>query len=207
MRINETQMFFYGLKSCKMILEVNKLKKIIGIILSFTFIFSTMFNVSAIETDENSYTNESFVETANDVENISENNQIENEIDNHIKNDQTSLTDDSTKPIIEPKIMYKTHMQDYGWNDYVNEDVSGVIGKSKRLEAIKIKLDLGSYEGSVAYTTHVQDIGWSEYVSDDQLSGTIGKSKRVEAIKIKLVGNISEYYDVYYRVYVQIMGG
>ena len=47
---------------------VNKMKKIIGIILSFTFIFSTMFNVSAIETDENSYTNESFVEPAKYVE-------------------------------------------------------------------------------------------------------------------------------------------
>lgn len=187
------------------------MKKIISIILSFTFIFSTMLNVRAIETDENaqnenSYTQESSVETTDDIENVNENNQTENEIDNNVKKDETNPIDDSKEPMIEPKIMYRTHMQDYGWNNYINEGVSGVIGRSKRLEAIKIKLDLGSYEGSIAYATHIQDIGWSGYVLDDQLSGTIGKSKRVEAIKIKLVGKIAEFYDVYYRVYVQNNG-
>ncbi len=45
--------------------------------------------------------------------------------------------------------MYKTHVQDYGWSNYISEGVSGTVGKSKRLEAIKMKLDLGSYEGSL----------------------------------------------------------
>lgn len=69
-----------------------------------------------------------------------------------------------------------------------------------------MKLDLGSYEGSIEYATHIQDIGWTSFVSDDQLSGTEGKSKRLEAIKIKLVGDIANYYDVYYRVHIQDNG-
>lgn len=51
-----------------------------------------------------------------------------------------------------------------------------------------------------------KDIGWTSFVSDDQLSGTEGKSKRLEAIKIKLVGDIANYYDVYYRVHIQDNG-
>ena len=50
--------------------------------------------------------------------------------------------------------MYKTHVQDYGWSNYISEGVSGTVGKSKRLEAIKMKLDLGSYEGSIEYVLY-----------------------------------------------------
>ena len=59
------------------------------------------------------------------------------------------VTTNSPEEVITPKIMYKTHVQDYGWSNYISEGVSGTVGKSKRLEAIKMKLDLGSYEGSI----------------------------------------------------------
>ena len=76
--------------------------------------------------------------------------------------------------------MYKTHVQDYGWSNYISEGVSGTVGKSKRLEAIKMKLDLGSYEGSIEYATHIQDIGWQSYRKNGSISGTSGQSQRVE---------------------------
>ena len=38
------------------------------------------------------------------------------------------------------------------------------------------------------------------------VSGTTGESKKIEAIKIRLTGEISNYYDVYYRVYCQNIG-
>lgn len=39
-----------------------------------------------------------------------------------------------------------------------------------------------------------------------ELSGTSGKKLRLEAIKINLSGDVSRYYDVYYRVHIQDKG-
>ncbi|MCI8465139.1 MAG: hypothetical protein HFI63_04680 [Lachnospiraceae bacterium] len=103
-------------------------------------------------------------------------------------------------------IYYQTHVQTYGWQDYVaNGTVSGTEGKSKRLEGIRIIL--GQHEaGSLEYSTHVQTYGWQDYVSEGKLSGTEGKSKRLEAIKLRLTGMMARQYDVYYRVHVQTYG-
>lgn len=38
------------------------------------------------------------------------------------------------------------------------------------------------------------------------MSGTTGQSKRLEAIQIKLTGDMSNKYDVYYRVHAQTYG-
>ena len=38
------------------------------------------------------------------------------------------------------------------------------------------------------------------------MSGTTGKNLQLEAIKIKLAGDVSRYYDVYYRVHIQDKG-
>lgn len=103
------------------------------------------------------------------------------------------------------KVVYKTHVQDVGWQDYVTGgDVSGTSGQSKRLEAIQIKLT--NIAGGIEYSTHVQDLGWMDYVANDALSGTSGQSKRLEAIRIRLTGAAAERLDVYYCVHAQNMG-
>lgn len=199
------------------------MKKTLSIIVSLLLIFSTILNVKAFETNqiENSSnevvednTNDSSI-NEDDLQDVDQNENTEivddnenSEINTTEGNDEITnqVTTNSPEEVITPKIMYKTHVQDYGWSNYISEGVSGTVGKSKRLEAIKMKLDLGSYEGSIEYATHIQDIGWTSFVSDDQLSGTEGKSKRLEAIKIKLVGDIENYYDVYYRVHIQDNG-
>lgn len=199
------------------------MKKTLSIIISLLLIFSTILNVKAFETNqiENSSnevvednTNDSSI-NEDDLQDVDQNENTEivddnenSEINTTEGNDEITnqVTTNSPEEVITPKIMYKTHVQDYGWSNYISEGVSGTVGKSKRLEAIKMKLDLGSYEGSIEYATHIQDIGWTSFVSDDQLSGTEGKSKRLEAIKIKLVGDIANYYDVYYRVHIQDNG-
>ena len=199
------------------------MKKTLSIIVSLLLIFSTILNVKAFETNqiENSSnevvednTNDSSI-NEDDLQDVDQNENSEivddnenSEINTTEGNDEITnqVTTNSPEEVITPKIMYKTHVQDYGWSNYISEGVSGIVGKSKRLEAIKMKLDLGSYEGSIEYATHIQDIGWTSFVSDDQLSGTEGKSKRLEAIKIKLVGDIANYYDVYYRVHIQDNG-
>ena len=107
-----------------------------------------------------------------------------------------------------PTVYYKTQVQTYGWQSYVNNGAtSGTVGKAKRLEAIKIKVDAGEYsDGGIEYRTHVQKQGWQSWVADDALSGTVGKSLRLEAIQINLTGTIAEEYDVYYRVQAQTFG-
>ena len=107
-----------------------------------------------------------------------------------------------------PKVKYKTHVQTYGWQDYVeNGEMSGTEGQAKRLEGIKIKLDDTPYEGGIKYRTHIQTYGWELiWKEDDEFSGTEGEAKRLEAIEIELTGEMAEHYDVYYRVHAQKFG-
>ena len=102
-------------------------------------------------------------------------------------------------------VLYKTHVQDVGWQAYVSDGAaSGTSGQSKRLEGIQIKLN--NIAGGIEYSTHIQDIGWQGFVANDAMSGTSGQSKRLEAIKIRLTGAAAEAYDVYYCVHAQDTG-
>jgi hypothetical protein len=53
---------------------------------------------------------------------------------------------------------------------------------------------------------HGQTYGWQSYRTENQQAGTTGQSKRIEAIEISLTGEISKYYDIYYRVHIQTYG-
>ncbi|SEP77741.1 Uncharacterized conserved protein YjdB, contains Ig-like domain [Lachnospiraceae bacterium RM5] len=109
-----------------------------------------------------------------------------------------------------PSIYYMVHVQTFGWEkDWLsNGETSGTVGKAKRLEGIKIKLeDYCNYSGSVEYMTHIQTYGWeSQWKKDGEVSGTVGKAKRLEAIKIRLTGELADRYSVYYRVQAQKIG-
>lgn len=49
--------------------------------------------------------------------------------------------------------------------------------------------------------------GWEkDWKKNGQVSGTVGQSKRLEAVEIRLTGQLSEKYDVYYRVHCQTYG-
>lgn len=106
-----------------------------------------------------------------------------------------------------PSIVYSTHVESYGWLDFVADGAtSGTSGQSKRMEAIKVALQDSVYSGGVTYSTHVQSYGWLNPVSNGEVSGTSGQSKRLEAIKINLTGEIANHFDVYYRVHSQTFG-
>jgi len=110
----------------------------------------------------------------------------------------------TTRPFIQHYISYSTHAEDYGWLAKVYDGaMSGTVGQSKQLEAVKIKLDNPQYSGGIEYRAHVQGIGWMDWSNNGGIAGTEGLSKRLEAIEIKLTGEMSEKYDVYYRVYAQ----
>lgn len=105
-------------------------------------------------------------------------------------------------------VSYQTHMQTYGWmTPVMNGNEAGVVGKSKRLESINIRLKNSMYQGNIEYQTHVQTYGWeSDWKKNGENSGTQGQSKRLEAIKIRLTGEIAKKCDVYYRVHTQRFG-
>lgn len=103
-------------------------------------------------------------------------------------------------------VTYQSHCQSYGWLGYMKDGmVSGIEGKAKRLEAIKIKVD-SNLQGSIEYSVHCQTYGWMDYVKDWEVAGTNGESKRLESIKIRLTGELAENYDVIYRVHRQSYG-
>ena len=120
----------------------------------------------------------------------------------------TEPTPSEPVPIPVPNITvsYQTHVQDYGWQNYVsNGTVSGTYGESKRLEGIHIKV-AGNSNLGIQYSTHVQDYGWQPWCTDGDMSGTEGEAKRLEAIVIQLTGSAAKDYDVYYRVHAQDYG-
>lgn len=102
-------------------------------------------------------------------------------------------------------VQYQAQVQKIGWQEIKsNGQVSGTMGSSLRLEALKIKLINAPAAANIKYQTHVQGIGWQTYVSNGQLSGTQGKSLRVEAVKLALE-NLPGY-SIQYRAYVQRTG-
>lgn len=88
-----------------------------------------------------------------------------------------------------PMIQYTTHVQDYGWQNFVgNDSLAGTSGECKRLEAIKIRLtgSMAQYY-DVYYRVHVENLGWQDWVKNGEAAGTEGLSYRLEGLEIKLV--------------------
>ncbi len=118
-----------------------------------------------------------------------------------VDKDKKSKAVDDTKA--KPTILYQSHVQDYGWLEWKRDGaVSGTTGKSRRMEAIKIKIE--NLQGSVKYRVNAADIGWMDWVKDGQVSGTTGQSRRLEAIQIELTG--CPGWTIQYRVHVQDIG-
>ena len=186
------------------------MKKLVSIAMSIVLIFTTVIisNIHALESDTREDNDD--VTEEEKIESI-ENEQFDNLENQEVKENFNNLDEQESinknQDTILPKLLYSTHVQETGWQSYVEAgNIAGTSGQSKRLEAIKIKLDSGSLSGGISYCTHIQNLGWSNYVANDAVSGTTGKSLRLEAIKIKLTGEISNYYDIYYRVHVQNFG-
>lgn len=111
------------------------------------------------------------------------------------------------KFVSKPDIKYKSHVQDYGWMDYVMSGISGTTGESKRVEAMNIELLNNKIGGGIEYKSHIQDYGWENaFAKDNAMTGTSGESKRLEAIQIRLYGEVANVCDIYYRVHVQDFG-
>lgn len=103
-------------------------------------------------------------------------------------------------------ISYDAYVQELGWlGDTKGGAVIGSVGYGLRMEALKIKLNDG--KKGIMYKSHLQNTGWeSAYKKDGEESGASAKGLRIEAIQIKLDNELSNWYDVYYRVHVENIG-
>ena len=88
-----------------------------------------------------------------------------------------------------------------------NGEIAGTEGQSKRIEAIKIKLE-GMEGYSVEYRVHIQGIGWQKWKKNGEIAGTEGQSKRIEAIQIRIVQSGLELLEpeVSYQSHVEDIG-
>jgi uncharacterized protein YjdB len=86
-------------------------------------------------------------------------------------------------------VKYSTHVQDYGWLNYVSDgQIGGTTGQAKRMEALKIELTgANAAKYDIYYRVHSQDYGWLGWAKNGAAAGTQGLAKRMEAIEIILV--------------------
>ncbi|OXS25243.1 MAG: hypothetical protein BI182_05800 [Acetobacterium sp. MES1] len=105
-------------------------------------------------------------------------------------------------------VQYKTHIQDYGWESAwkSNGALSGTVGESKRLEALRVELtgaDL-PFGANIQTYVHVQNEGDLGPFDMGSLAGTEGKGLRLERITLNL-RNLPDY-QLRYNVQVQNVG-
>ena len=102
-----------------------------------------------------------------------------------IDNGKNYCNDGDIKEKYKPEyINYRGHVQGIGWDVVkTNGQTVGTVGKSKRLEAIKIDCPTRKIEAKA----HIQSVGDVNYgiIDSNTVIGTTGQSKRLEAIWLK----------------------
>jgi uncharacterized protein YjdB len=105
-------------------------------------------------------------------------------------------------------VRYQTHVEDIGWMDWVEDgQISGTIGRSKRIEAIRFELT--GKEGLDIFlhgNAQCENIGWCGFVPENTICGTVGESRKLEGIQLQLVGSDAGDYSVQFRTHSQDNG-
>lgn len=148
----------------------------------------------------NEESNQEIIENANTENQESENTESET------KESEPEESDSLPSAVQKPILKYASHVQNIGWQDYVEEDeLSGTDHKSLRLESFII--DLEESNENIEYRSYIEGQGWeSSWKKGGEISGTFKQSKRIEAVQIRLTGDIAEQYDIYYMVHSQDFG-
>ena len=85
-----------------------------------------------------------------------------------------------------------------------NGKTSGSASVSASIGTVSVSAGSSTLDGSICFKVRTTHNGKSSKVSGWKSSGSAagGKNKSIEMIQIKLTGDLADYYDVYYRVYV-----
>ena len=95
-------------------------------------------------------------------------------------------------------VMYRGYAAKAGaWKQ---DGAANVIPQGKYLAKLEVKAE-GDYSGSIQYKAYVNGFGWQVAKKDGSIAGAAkGTPKTMGAVRISLTGEISQYYDVLYRV-------
>ena len=105
-----------------------------------------------------------------------------------------------------PSLSLRAHVSGVGWQAAVGDGgTAGTTGQDRAVEAITAEVS-STVSGGLSYSAHVSGVGWQDEVSDGALAGTTGQGRAVECVKMRLTGDISNYFDVWYRVHVSDYG-
>ena len=132
--------------------------------------------------------------------------------------DSEAAAKDAVPEEVFPKLTYTAHVAKIGWQknsvtfdsakDSTNSDsfepFAGTTGRALSIEALKASIEFEGVSASVLMRAHIQNVGWQSWRANE--AGTTGKSQRIEAIELKLSGDISQQYDIYYRVHAAGIG-
>ncbi|MBO0461690.1 MULTISPECIES: glucosaminidase domain-containing protein [unclassified Enterococcus] len=115
----------------------------------------------------------------------------------------SSITERTTQ---QPILTYGTHIRNIGWlPEVTNGELSGTTGRVLPVEALRLNLN-SSLQGAIEYTSYVEQNGWQNWVTQGNISGTVGQAKQIEGIKLRLTGQLSNQFNIFYRVHVKNMG-
>lgn len=105
-----------------------------------------------------------------------------------------------------PELSYSAHVQSIGWQNNVNDgQLAGTSGQGLRVEALR--LNVNHPQLGIRYRSRAQGAdGWSSWAKDGASTGTTGQGRHLEALQIELTGEMSNHFDVYYRVHAQSVG-
>lgn len=104
-----------------------------------------------------------------------------------------------------PSILYTSHCQEIGWTEDVSTGISGTVGETKRLEALKITLK-SKGKSMIKYRVRYLNGEWQDWKQSGDVAGTTGCSQPLEALEIKLIDKYKEKYDIHYRVCISAFG-
>ncbi len=85
-------------------------------------------------------------------------------------------------------IVYRAHVQDYGWMDEVKDgEIAGSIGEKRAIQAVEIKLEGQLAEKyDIYYRIHSENYGWFDWAKNGETAGTVGLACPAQAIEIRL---------------------
>lgn len=104
-----------------------------------------------------------------------------------------------------PSINCESQSAGWGWGKTSEGSVAGAIGQSRALFGMGLSVANDSaITGGISYLCHFANAGWTSWCGNGTRSTSSGNA--IQAMRIELTGNLSNYFDVYYRTYVSGYG-
>lgn len=104
-----------------------------------------------------------------------------------------------------PSMTYESISEGRDWVSVGTSGVSGTTGEGLALTGISMKSNSGNpISGGISYLAHFANAGWTSWYANGERD--TNSWNPVQALRIKLTGEMSKYFDVYYRSHVSGYG-